>query len=107
MGVLVEGISVIVRRDAFERYYPGGTAGYESDAPNETYCDDEYLTRVGFSTPPTLRVTSLAWKIMVSASSGQTGSLTPPSSTSWTDQPGLVPGYRSDITLIPRPSSPT
>ena len=52
MSVLVECLSVIVRRDTLERAYPGGVEAYERDCPNRTFCMDEHLTRVGFMTPP-------------------------------------------------------
>lgn len=51
MSVLVEANSIIVRRDALERAYPGGAAAYEVDCPNQTFCADAHLTRVGFMTP--------------------------------------------------------
>lgn len=51
MSVLVECISVIVRRESLERTYPGGARGYEALCPNRTFCADEHLTRVGFMTP--------------------------------------------------------
>jgi hypothetical protein len=55
VSVLVEAISVVVRRDALERAYPGGVAAYERDCPNQTFCADEHLTRVGFMTPDDAR----------------------------------------------------
>ena len=51
MPVLVEGISVIVRRDAIDRSYRGGWAGFELDAPNQTLCMDAQIARVGFMSP--------------------------------------------------------
>jgi hypothetical protein len=42
---------VIVRKDALEAMYPGGVARYKERVPNGTYCEDEYLTRVGFMHP--------------------------------------------------------
>jgi hypothetical protein len=51
MSVLVEAISVIVRRSSVESRYPGGNAQYERDCPNRTFCADEHLTRVGFMAP--------------------------------------------------------
>lgn len=50
MSVLVEVNSIIVRREALDRVYPGGAAAYEVDCPNQTFCADEHLTRVGFMT---------------------------------------------------------
>jgi hypothetical protein len=51
MGVLVEGISVIARRDAIDSKYPGGVSQYAADCPNPTFCADDDLTRVGFTSP--------------------------------------------------------
>lgn len=48
MAVLIETYSVVVRRATLDAKYPGGSAAYERDRPNETYCADEHLTRVGF-----------------------------------------------------------
>ena len=49
--VLVEAISVVVRRDAIERSYRGGWPGFVSAVPNKTLCMDAYLARVGFMNP--------------------------------------------------------
>jgi hypothetical protein len=51
MGVLVEGISVIVRRDAAEERFAGGWQGFVRHVPNRTLCSDGDLCRVGFMTP--------------------------------------------------------
>jgi hypothetical protein len=51
MAVLVEGISVIVRRDAIDRSYNGGWPAFRASAPNATLCTDDELARVGFLTP--------------------------------------------------------
>ena len=48
MAVLVEGFSVIVRRDAIARKYPGGWDAFARDVPNRTLCADERIARVGF-----------------------------------------------------------
>lgn len=48
MAVLVEGISVIVRRDAIESKYRGGWAAFVADVPNATFCADDEIARVGF-----------------------------------------------------------
>ena len=48
MSVLVECISVVVRRSDIERRYAGGLAGYQADCPNRTFCADENLVRIGF-----------------------------------------------------------
>jgi len=51
MAVLVEGISVIVKRDAIVAVYPGGWDAFVRGAPNRTLCADTELARVGFMTP--------------------------------------------------------
>jgi hypothetical protein len=51
MAVLVEGISVIVKRKSIDAHYPGGWEGFVEDAPNRTLCADADLARVGFMAP--------------------------------------------------------
>src|SRR5262249_38941529 len=51
MSVLVEVISVIVRKITIQQKYPGGLPRYQEECPNRTFCMDEYLTRIGFMTP--------------------------------------------------------
>ncbi len=51
MAVLIEGISVVVPVDVLEEKYPGGLDAYANDCPNQTFCCDGELTRVGFMTP--------------------------------------------------------
>jgi len=51
MSVLVEGISVIVRTEAIAENYPGGIEAFRSDCPNNTFCTDSVLARVGFMAP--------------------------------------------------------
>ncbi len=51
MAVLVEGISVIVRRDAIESRYRGGWDAFVADVPNATLCADDEIARVGFMHP--------------------------------------------------------
>jgi hypothetical protein len=51
MAVLVEGISVIVRRDAIGQRHADGWPGFLNTVPNETLCADDELARVGFMTP--------------------------------------------------------
>jgi hypothetical protein len=55
MAVLVEAITVVVRRDTLERVYAGGVDGYELDCPNATFCTDDDLTSVGFMTSTDVR----------------------------------------------------
>ena len=51
MAVLVEAISVIVRRDAIDAKYPGGWEAFVEDTPNATLCYDDEIARVGFMAP--------------------------------------------------------
>ncbi len=51
MAVLIEGISVVVRRDAIDERFPGGWDKFVSKVPNSTLCTDEELVRVGFMSP--------------------------------------------------------
>ncbi len=51
MAVLVEGISVVVRRDAIDAGYPGGWPAFVENAPNATLCTDRELARIGFLDP--------------------------------------------------------
>ena len=55
MAVLAEAISVIVRRDAIDRVYPSGWAGFLDDVPNASLCTDGELARVGFLQPPEVK----------------------------------------------------
>lgn len=52
MAVLVEAISVIVRRDAINARFSGGWRQFLATVPNSTLCSDEDLARVGFMSPP-------------------------------------------------------
>ena len=51
MAVLVEGISVIVRRDSIDRAYRGGWDAFVASVPNATLCFDGEIARVGFMAP--------------------------------------------------------
>ncbi len=55
MAVLVEGISVIVRLDRLQERYPGGREAFERRVPNNTFCCDDELARVGFVDPSEVR----------------------------------------------------
>lgn len=52
MSVLVEGISIIIKREAIEQRTPGGWEGFLNIVPNLTLCFDDHLARVGFMGPP-------------------------------------------------------
>ena len=49
MAVLVEGFSVVVRKEAIQHKFPGGMEAYVRQRLNETYCADERLCRVSFA----------------------------------------------------------
>jgi hypothetical protein len=51
MAVLVEGISVVVRRNAIDLAFDGGWKAFVSSVPNATLCIDDQLARVGFMDP--------------------------------------------------------
>ncbi len=51
MAVLVEAISVIVRRDSLEQRTTGGWNAFLSIIPNNTLCADDEIARIGFLTP--------------------------------------------------------
>ena len=51
MAVLVEAISVIVRRRSVETHFAGGLAGFRRAVPNRSYCADGTLLRAGFMAP--------------------------------------------------------
>ncbi len=55
MAVLVEAISVIVRRDAINQRLAGGWSAFQDLVPNATLCYDEDLARVGFMAPDDTR----------------------------------------------------
>lgn len=48
MAVLCEAISVLVPKSVVNERYPGGITEYKLAVPNNTYCSDGQLTRVGF-----------------------------------------------------------
>ena len=52
MAVLVEAISVVVRRDAIDSRLSGGWRNFLDIVPNNTLCLDEDIARVAFMTPP-------------------------------------------------------
>jgi tetratricopeptide (TPR) repeat protein len=51
MPVLVEGISIILRREAIEKKLPGGWAFFKKAVPEATSCFDDRLARVAFMMP--------------------------------------------------------
>ncbi|MSR07358.1 MAG: hypothetical protein EXR93_09885 [Gemmatimonadetes bacterium] len=55
MAVLIEGISVVVRRVRIDECYPDGWHSFVRDVPNATLCADPHIARVGFMTPDDAR----------------------------------------------------
>jgi hypothetical protein len=51
MAVLIEAISVVVKRASIEAKYPGGLEAFVKNAPNRTLCGDSAIVRLGFTTP--------------------------------------------------------
>jgi hypothetical protein len=56
LAVLVEAISVIVRRDSIVAKFLGGWDAFVDQVPNATFCADEHLARVGFMTPDDVEI---------------------------------------------------
>lgn len=51
MSVLAEALSVVIRVEVLEAWYPGGVVAFARDCPNASFCSDGYLARVGFLSP--------------------------------------------------------
>ena len=51
MAVLIEAISVVIKRSVIDQKFPGGWEAFVEDCPNRTLCADSTLARVGFMTP--------------------------------------------------------
>jgi hypothetical protein len=51
MPVLIEAISVVVRRDAVDAKFPGGWEAFMGWVANKTLCADADLARIGFMAP--------------------------------------------------------
>jgi len=48
MAVLIEAYSVVIRLETIADKYPGGVDQYIKDCPNQTFCMDDEIARVGF-----------------------------------------------------------
>jgi hypothetical protein len=55
VAVLVEAINVIVRNETIEDRYLGGMVQFGRERPNDTFCSDGLLTRLGFMAPPDVK----------------------------------------------------
>jgi tetratricopeptide (TPR) repeat protein len=51
MTVLIEAISIILRRETIEKKLPGGWAFFKKAVPEATSCYDDHLARVAFMMP--------------------------------------------------------
>lgn len=51
MAVPIEFFSVVVPKSIIKEKYKGGLEQYKADCPNQSFLEDEYLTRVGFMSP--------------------------------------------------------
>lgn len=51
MAVIVEGISVVIRCDAIRDRHVGSLKAFMAELPNESFCADGELARVGFMSP--------------------------------------------------------
>ena len=51
MAVLIEGISVVVKRSSIDQLFAGGWESFVEAVPNSTLCVDAHLARVGFLSP--------------------------------------------------------
>lgn len=73
MSVLVEGITLVVKRTVVDQKYTGGLPQYASNCPNGSFCADEHLARVGFISPKTVEdyVGALEAKGLVSVKDGR------------------------------------
>ncbi|MDD2908092.1 MAG: DKNYY domain-containing protein [Candidatus Gracilibacteria bacterium] len=48
MAVLMEATNIIIRNSTIEEKYPGGLDEYIKNIPNDTFCSDGKITRIGF-----------------------------------------------------------
>lgn len=49
MAVLIEGLSVVIRRSAIDGRFQGGWEAFLAQLPRATLCDDGEIARVGFT----------------------------------------------------------
>ncbi len=64
MAVLCDAISVVIKRDSINAYFRGGWDSFLESIPNQTFCTDGELVRVGFLNP--VEVKSFVDKIVES-----------------------------------------
>ena len=51
MPVLIEALSVVIKRSSIDEKYVGGWPALEEQVPNNTLCYDDEIVRVGFMMP--------------------------------------------------------
>jgi len=51
MAVLIEAISIIMRRETIDKKYPGAWNAFVENTPNQTLCADDKIARLGFMSP--------------------------------------------------------
>lgn len=51
MAILIEAISVVIKRSAIDQKFPSGWEAFVENCPNQTLCADSALARVGFMSP--------------------------------------------------------
>jgi hypothetical protein len=56
MAVLVEALCVIVRRSTIDEKYPGGWEKFEADHQASTFCADDKIIRLSFTSPLDMRI---------------------------------------------------
>ncbi len=56
MAVLVEAISVIVRMETISERCIGGWPAFEAKIPNQNFCTEHELARIGFMTPTDVQI---------------------------------------------------
>ena len=55
MAVLIEAISVVIKRSSIDKKFPGGWDAFVQEVPNQTLCTDGTLVRLGFMSPDAVR----------------------------------------------------
>ena len=51
MAVLIEAKSVVIQLSDVQAHFPGGVTAFKAAVPNDTFCSDGLLVRVGFLSP--------------------------------------------------------
>ncbi len=51
MAVLIEAISVVVKRSSVDEKFDGGWQAFVDNVPNDTLCADDEIARIGFMSP--------------------------------------------------------